>query len=177
MQINGRPQMKHSFVNWKQGYQEIHAPENQMLVLLLMSWFIADQFVFYRNDIVRSGKTKFSDLRFTVVSDKLSGDDGESRKKSETNLRNLIDPDAENVPLFLTRSPASDVFSGDLIADNLAGWLNTAMQGPTSKSAQIARSLISLGTWNGWHQLVTHTSKLELAPAAHRIALVPGSSP
>jgi hypothetical protein len=111
-----RRQMKHSFVNFY-GFHEIQGPENQMLVLLLMSWFVADQFVFFLNDIVRSGRYGFDGLGLTVVSDKLSGDD-DFRRKSEQNLRNLIDPDGEGVSLAVTRSPVSDTFSGDLLAPN-----------------------------------------------------------
>ncbi len=43
----GRRQMRHSFIN-SYGHHEIQAPENQMLVLLFMAWFVADQFIFYK---------------------------------------------------------------------------------------------------------------------------------
>ena len=167
----GRLQMKHSFVNGNPaspacGFHEIQAPANQMLVLLLMSWFVADQFVFYFNDIVRSGRYGFDGLRFTVVSDKLSGD---FRCKNEQNLRNLIDPEGESVPLVLTRSALSDTFSGDLLVDNLAGWLTSAMADPTGEDAKYARSLIQTGVWTGWHQLLPSGSKLESTPAVSRV--------
>jgi hypothetical protein len=164
----GRRQMKHSFLNFF-GYHEIQAPENQMLVLLLMSWFIADQFVFFFNDIVRSGRFGFDGLGLTVVSDKLSGGD-DFRRRSEQNLRNLIDPDGEGVPLVLTRSPVSDTFSGDLLVDNLAGWLTSAMSDPACKHAEYARNLIPTGVWTGWRQLLPSVSKLEAAPAVSRLA-------
>lgn len=42
----GRNQMTHSYMNVN-GLQKIHALENKMLVLLMMSWFVADQYVFF----------------------------------------------------------------------------------------------------------------------------------
>jgi hypothetical protein len=126
----GRLRMKHSFVTMT-GFHEIQGLESQILVLLFMSWFAADQYVFYRKDIVASGRYGFDRLAMTVVSDKLSGDD-DSRRISELNLRRLLDPEDEEAPIFLTRSRVSDSFSGDLIADNLAGWLNAAIAEPSS---------------------------------------------
>ena len=174
----GRHQMKHSFVNFH-GYHEIQAPVNQMLVLLLMSWFIADQYAFFSNDIVQSGRYGFDGLGVTVVSDKLSGDD-DFRRKSELNLRNLIDPEHESVPVVLTRSPKSDTFSGDLLVDNLAGWLTAAMTDPTGDYAAFARNLAGAGVWTGWHQLLTSTTELEATPAVARLtggaSTAPGTS-
>jgi hypothetical protein len=48
--------------------------------LLFMSWFVADQYTFYNNDIVSSGRYGFDHLSMTVVSDKLSGDDDARRR-------------------------------------------------------------------------------------------------
>ncbi len=132
----GRLQMKHSFVNFH-GFHEIKAPKNQMLVLLLMSWFIADQYVFYRRNIVTNMRLGFDSLGITIVSDKLSGDD-DFRRKSEMNLGNLIDPEGEGIPIILTRSPQSDTYPGDLLVDNLAGWLNAAITDPAGEFAQHA---------------------------------------
>jgi hypothetical protein len=164
----GRQQMKHSFVNFH-GYHEIQAPKNQMLVLLLMSWFVADQFVFFSKDIVRSGRYGFDGLGITVVSDKLSGDD-DFRRKSEVNLRNLIDPQREGVPVVLTRSPVSDTSSGDLLVDNLAGWLTSAITEPTGEHAYFARSLAPTGVWTGWDQLQPSSTELQGAPALTKLA-------
>ena len=163
----GRQQMKHSFLNFH-GYHEIQAPPNQMLVLLLMSWFVADQLAFFVNNIVRSGRYGFDGLGITVVSDKLSGDDDFGRK-SELNLRNLIDPEHEGVPVVLTRSSQSDTFSGDLLVDNLAGWLNSAMTDPTGNHAQFARHLTTTGVWTGWHQLLPSSTELQAATAVSRL--------
>lgn len=163
----GRLQLKHSFVNFY-GYHEIQCPENQMLVLLLMSWFVADQYIFYRKDIVDSGKFGFDSLALTIVSDKLSGDN-EFRSKSEQNLRNLIDPDGKGSPVILTRSPESDKYVGDLIVDNIAGWLNSAVSDPSGDFAHRICSLASSGIWAGWYILVPSSSKLESVYAVSRL--------
>ena len=164
----GRQQMKHAFVNFY-GYHEIQAPANQMLVLLLMSWFIADQYVFYSNEIIRSGRYGFDGLGITVVSDKLSGDD-QLRRKSELNLRNLIDPENKGIPVVLTRSPTSDTFSGDLLVDNLAGWLTSAMADPSGDHARFARNVTETGVWKGWHRLLPSDTELRASPAVLRLA-------
>ena len=158
----GRRQMKHSFVNFH-GHNEIKAPVNQMLVLLLMSWFVADQFVFFANDIVQKGRHGFDGLSVTIVSDKLSGDD-DFRAKSEANLRNLIDPENVAVPIVLTRSRLSDTFSGDLLVDNLAGWLTSVMNDGAGKFADYARSIAQSGLWDGWRRLVLSRTALEAVP-------------
>jgi hypothetical protein len=163
----GRLRMRHSFVTMT-GLHEIQGLENQILVLLFMSWFAADQYIFYRKDIVASGRYGFDRLAMTVVSDKLSGDDN-SRRISELNLRNLIDPEDEEAPIVLTRSPVSDSFSGDLIADNLAGWLNAAIADPVSGFGSSARELGNSGVWAGWHVLKESSARLESAPALDRL--------
>lgn len=167
----GRKAMRHEFLNF-QGYHEIKAPENEMLVLLLMSWFVADQYRFFSQDIVASGRYGFDTLAMTVVSDKLSGDN-DRRPKSEIRLRNLVDPDGAEAPIVLTRSRTrakkNDRFSGDFLVDNLAGWLNAAITKPVSAAAQAARSLIPTGCWMGWHQLIPSASKLQSIPAISRL--------
>jgi hypothetical protein len=159
--------VKHSFINTG-GLHEIQGLENQLLVVLFMSWFAADQYVFYRKDIVSSGRYGFDGLAMTVVSDKLSGDD-DSRRKNEQNLRNLIDPEAGRAPIVLTRSPDSDSFSGDLVADNLAGWLNIAVAEPRSSFGDAACNIARSGVWTGWHLLKPSSTKLESAPAISRL--------
>ncbi len=159
----GRPCLKHSFIN-QNGYFEIDGLENQMLVLLFMSWFVADQYVFFKKSMVGDGRHGFDRLGITVISDKLSGDN-DFHSKSEQNLRNLIDPDQEGIPIVLSRSPQSDTFSGDLLADNLAGWLNAAINDPTGKFARQAMDIGSFGVWRGWHILAESTSTLESVPA------------
>lgn len=158
----GRLQMKHSFVNFR-GYHEIQAPENQMLVLLFMAYFIADQYIFHRKELTRNEHYGFDHLEMTVVSDKLSGDNN-LYPKNEQNLQNLIDPEGESAPLTLTRSPQSNTYSGELLADNLAGWLNAAISERTGSFAQHIKNSPS-SIWNGWHMLCTSVDKLESTPA------------
>src|SRR6185503_8083207 len=93
----GRLRMRHSFVTMT-GCHEIQGLQSQILVLLLMSWFAADQYIFYRKEIVASGRCDFDRLAMTIVSDKLSGDD-DSRRTSELNLRRLIEPEGEVTPI------------------------------------------------------------------------------
>ena len=159
--------MKHSFVNMS-GYHQIDGLENQVLVLLFMSWFVADQYAFYLRDIVRGGQYGFDRLAVTVVSDKLSGDD-DSRPHNEQNLRRLVDPEDESVPIILTRSPRSDVFPGDLLVDNLAGWLNAAIAEPTGEFGLAARRIATSGVWGGWHVLKPSSERLESTTAMSRI--------
>jgi hypothetical protein len=159
-----RKRLKHSFVHWRTGYHEIEGLENQILVLLFMAWFIADQYRFHYRKLVSSGTCGFDELRLTVVSDKLSGDD-DLRRKSEENLRNLIDPENNAVHVAVIRSRVSDEFSGDLLADNLAGWLNNSMVDPNGTYAEQAKSLAPSGLWTGWHQLQPSNDLLTACPA------------
>jgi hypothetical protein len=163
----GRRRMKHSFVDMS-GYHEIKGLENQVLVLLFMSWFVADQYIFYFRDIVQSGRHGFDRLALTVVSDKLSGDD-DSRPHNEQNLRRLVDPQDESVPIVLTRSPKSDVFPGDLLVDNLAGWLNAAISAPSGEFSSAAASIATSGVWAGWHVLKPSSERLESTGALSRL--------
>jgi hypothetical protein len=155
--------LRHAFVNMA-GCHEFGGPENQVLVLLFMAWFVADQYAFYARDITAVGQHGFDRLALTVVSDKLSGDD-DSNSISEQRLRWLIDPEHDQVPIVLTRSPQSDVFPGDLIVDNLAGWLNAAITAPSSEFGVMARSSAASGTWAGWHVLVPSVERLESVSA------------
>ena len=163
----GRLQMRHSFVTMT-GHHKIQGLENQILVLLFMSWFAADQYIFYRKNIVTSGLYGFDWLAMTVVSDKLSGDD-DSRRTNELNLRKLIDPENGVAPIVLTRSPASDSFSGDLIADNLAGWLNAAIVDPASSFGDSIREMVDTGVWAGWHVLKGSSATLESTSALDKL--------
>ena len=165
----GRRNLRHSFLHWRTGCHEIKGLEDQLLVLLLMSWFIADQFKFNFCQIVKSDAFGFDQLRMSVVSDKLSGDD-DSRLNSEKNLRNLIDPENDAAPFLLTRSKVSDQFSGDLLADNLAGWLTKAMITPNGPFATQANDLVSTGIWAGWHHLQLSASELVCLPAINRLS-------
>lgn len=163
----GRLRMKHSFVNFN-GFREITGLEGQVLVLLFMSWFVADQYIFHRRRLMDQRSLGFHDLSMTVVSDRLSGDD-ESRATQELNLRRLIDPAEEKAPIALTRSPLSDSFSGDLIVDNLAGLLNAAVAEPSGVCGEAVRRSADTGIWCGWHLLAESDVRLESTPALERV--------
>ncbi len=167
MDDRNRLRMKHSFVNFN-GYHEIAGLESQVLVLLFMSWFVADQFIFHSNDLQARSPAGFDGLCMTVVSDRLSGDD-DARPTHEANLRRLIDPAEEGAPIVLTRSPVSDSFSGDLLVDNLAGWLTAAIEDPAGGFADTIRSSADTGVWRGWHILRDSLTTLESVPALNRL--------
>jgi hypothetical protein len=156
----GRKRLKHSFLNFH-GLHEIEGLQGQILILLFTAWFIADQYAFRNREIKNNPSLGYNSLEFTVVSDKLSGDGDEIfRAKNERNLRNLIDPEHESAPISLTRSRFSDTFSGDLLVDNLAGWLRTAMSEPRGSFAKYALELAPTGVWTGWHHLQPSDSVL-----------------
>lgn len=79
-----RTVMRHEYVD-QRGYHRIERLENQMLVLLFMAWAIADQYRFYRAQM----PSNVRHLSFTVVSDKLSGDD-DVKEFSAAQSRNAI---------------------------------------------------------------------------------------
>jgi len=164
----GRLCMTHSFVNLD-GPQEITGREGQLLVLLLMSWFVADQFIFRSKSLEAQPSLGFNGLSMTVVSDRLS-EDNDTRAPMEANLRQLIDPAEQGAPIVLTRSPKSDSFSGDLIADNLAGWLTKAVDDPGGSFGDAIRRSAHTGVWDGWHVLDQSDSKLEGVPALSRFS-------
>jgi hypothetical protein len=163
----GRLWVKHSFVNFN-GYHEIKGLEGQVLVLLFMSWFAADQFMFHSNRLKAQRSPAFDGLTMTVVSDRLSGDD-DTRATMELNLRRLIDPAGEEAPIVLTRSAQSDSFSGDLIVDNLAGLLNAAIADPAGVFGDAVRRSADTGIWRGWHALQESVVKLESTPALEQV--------
>jgi hypothetical protein len=47
----GRRVLRHEFVN-AQGYYKVEAPENKLLILLLMAWTMARQHWFYRQKAI-----------------------------------------------------------------------------------------------------------------------------
>jgi len=100
----------------------------------------------------------------TVVSDRLSGDDA-TRATRELNLRRLIDPAGEGAPIVLTRTPERTRFSGDLIVDNLAGWLTSAVGDPSGFFGDFVRKSADSGVWRAWHVLGESTTRLESVPA------------
>ena len=160
----GRRCLRHSFVSCFSGHHVISGPDSKLLVLLLTAWRIADQYAYYHREIVQNGRFGFDDLLCTVVSDKLSGDDN-TRATAETALRNLIDPDRERSPIRISCSTKSDVFSGDLIVDNIAGWFNAAIRQPESALATAVKGLGNTKLLTGWHYLLPSETELRLEGA------------
>jgi len=157
------PPIKHSYVN-HHGFHEIESTEDELLPLLLMTWFIADQYIFHYKNIVLSGKSDFKDLAITVVSDNLSSDGS-----SEQRLRDLIDPEGNGIPIVIKKSTNSDTFSGDLLVDNVAGWLNHSLIYPDKEYAKVAKDLAPTGILDGWHELLSNDSQISSQPAVRRL--------
>lgn len=145
-------------------YQELQSSQNQMLVLLFMSWFIGSQYRSYRDKILKGGRHDVDLTGLTIVSDKLSADD-DSLLRHQQNLRKLIDPEDKAVKIALTRSNLGVPHSGDLLADNLTGWLNAAISDPNGEFAQKAKGIDYTGVWGEWKVLLGPVDKPEFVPA------------
>lgn len=170
----GRRVMKHEFVNFG-GYHVLERLENQLLVLLLMAWAIADQYRFHRRAILDQPHLGFGHVALTVVSDTLSGDSDLTRD-SEQVLKWLLDTDADTpatqTPITVTHSPRSDTHPGDLLADNLAGWLNAALQDPNGEYGRLFLESSALDHFVSWHEVLASTEKFVGRPlVAHLRAL------
>ncbi|MGO8820684.1 MAG: hypothetical protein ACLQO6_05585 [Desulfomonilaceae bacterium] len=159
----GRLQKRRSSTSFH-SYQEVQSSENQMLGLLFMSWFIGRQYRSCREKILKGGHNDVDILGLTIVSDKLSGDD-DSRLRHEQNLRKLIDPEGKAVKIALTRSTLGIPHSGDLLADNLTGWLNAAISDPKGEFAQKAKGIDYTGIWDEWSLFLGSVDKPEFVPA------------
>ncbi|MGC8604632.1 MAG: hypothetical protein ACP5VS_13240, partial [Desulfomonilaceae bacterium] len=152
------------------GYQEAQSSEHQMLVLLFMSWFIARQRLYYLKNAIEGGVNDSDLPLLTIVSDKLIGDD-DSRVRHEQNLRKLIDPEGKGFKIELTRSTLGLPHSGDLLANNLTGWLNAAISDPKGEFAQKAKGIDYTGVWNEWTLLLDSVDKPEFVPALSRLTI------
>jgi hypothetical protein len=100
----------------------------------------------------------------TIVSDKLSGYE-DARLRHEQNLRKLINPEGKAAKIALTRSTLAVPHSGDLLVDNLTGWLNSAITDPKGEFAQKAKGIDYTGIWSEWSLLLDSVDKPELVPA------------
>jgi hypothetical protein len=146
------------------GYREVQSSENQMLVLLFMSWFIGRQYRAYHDKIVKGGHHDVGPMGLTIVSDKLSGDD-DTRLMHEQNLRKLINSEGKAGKISLTRSTLGVPHSGDLLADNLTGWLNAAISDPKGEFSQKAKAIDYTGVWAGWTVLLNSVDEPKFVPA------------
>ncbi|MFA6223828.1 MAG: hypothetical protein WC647_16100 [Desulfomonilaceae bacterium] len=155
-------------------HQEAQSSENQFLVLLFMAWFIAGQYTFYRKNMVTRGPQGFDPLDLTIISDKLSGDD-DSRRNHEQNLRKLIDPESGTARVTLTRSTLDVPYSGDILANNITGWLNAAISDPGGEFAQKAKAIDYKNVWAGWKILLGSVDKPQFIPALSRLTAIDNS--
>ncbi len=146
------------------GYREVQSSENQMLVLLFMSWFIGRQYMAYDEKIVKGAHHDVGPMGLTIVSDKLSGDD-DTCLIHEQNLRKLINSESKAGKISLTRSTLGVPHSGDLLVDNLTGWLNAAISDPKGEFSQKAKAIDYTGVWAGWTVLLNSVDKPEFVPA------------
>lgn len=162
----GRRQFTHEYVDFD-GFHRLQAPDNQMLVLLLLTWWIAGQLAFYESREIGH------ELIMIVISDVLSGDhrDIEDSRGHKILHKLLTVPYDDPPPFVVTRSKAKDRCAGDLLVDNLAGWLNEAIVDPQNEFGQLARQLISLGGIDGWNVLVPSEERLRAEKAAVRLGL------
>lgn len=133
----GRVFWEHKYVNFS-GAHSIQGLENQMLVLVFLASCILNQYHSYRNIVLQRDDLGFTEYHLTVVSDRLAGD-GE-KETARKNLSFLLNPGGEFqdhgwLNATLTRSPFSDEYFLDLVADNMAGLFNEIIQKPTGTRA------------------------------------------
>jgi hypothetical protein len=160
--------MSHSFLNFG-GFHQIERPENQLLPLLFMGWSIAGQ---YRAHASAMGQhAPDANVVLTVISDTLSGDDS-NRRDSEQLLKWLLDADADTAVadprIVVTHSFESDKHPGDLLADNLAGWLNAAISDPSSKVGRLLFDATLLDRHLSWNELLPSTDTLHARQVVSR---------
>lgn len=164
----GRRMMRHEFVNFS-GYHVLERLESQMLVLLVMAWTIADQYRSFERTVPQHG---FDRASLTVVSDTLSGDSSLLRD-SELVLRRLLDTNAAtelaHPSIRVTHSAESDSHPGDLLADNLAGWMAATLQAPRSTLGTRLLESESIAQILSWNELVQTHAQLSLKPVLPRL--------
>lgn len=145
----GRLIMEHQYVSMH-GHRQLSRRVEQMLVILLMTCCLADQHLFYFQNIVIKDRHN-ADILLTLVSDTLSGDD-DLRRDSEYILHHLIDPHY-NSPFAFGRSPGKREELGDLLADNIAGWLTNALNNPTDELSDLLFEGDTKQRLDGWRIL------------------------
>lgn len=146
----GREIMKFVYVDIL-GRKSLCRPLRQLLVLLLTSSVISDQYLWYFKNIVVADRLN-ADLNLTLVSDTLSGDT-QSKSDAEFVLRHLIDPHYDS-PFSFGRSPGKRESLGDIFADNLAGWLDNSLNNPLDDLSALlntAKVKDRIAGWRIWN--------------------------
>jgi hypothetical protein len=154
---NGRSVLRHEFVN-AGGYFKVEAPENKVLVLLLIAWNLASQYWYYRRKAIADGG--YDDMELTIVADLLSGD-REARQVGLAALHHLIDHDS-SFPVTIKFSRKSFPHVADLLVDNLAGWLNECVQ--DSRALEALRGTVEANEITGWKRLILGPVGLKMLP-------------
>jgi hypothetical protein len=161
----GRRLLTHEYVDFD-GFHRLQAPDNQMLVLLLLAWWVMDQYHFYR----RREWAAVPQLELIVVSDILSGDhQAVENSRAHQIIRRLLTAPFDGPARVVTRSKAKDQCAGDLIVDNLAGWLNEAITDSQNEFGQLARDAMSVGIFDGWNVLLPSDAELLAEKAEVRL--------
>ena len=160
----GRLVWEHKYVNFS-GAHSIRGLKNQMLVLVFLASCILNQYHFYRKTVLTRDDLGFEDYHLTIVSDRLSGDG--HVETARLNLGFLINPGAEfhehgALNTTLTRSPFSDEYFLDLLADNIAGLFNEIIEKPTGTRAQDFLTGKHRVPITGWHFLEKNVQKQTL---------------
>lgn len=145
---NGRTIFKHEFVNFY-GYHTIDRLETQTLPLLVWSWLICKQYMFYKDKTITDGK--FDGLNMDVFPDKLSGDT-RMLKFNETALQDLVNYDCDfNIKIS---SSVKDKTSNEmLLVDNISGLLNEILSNPNGYLTNTIENINTLIEITGWKEL------------------------
>jgi hypothetical protein len=70
----------------------------------------------------------------------------------------------------LTRSPEKDQSPGDFLVDNMAGWLNAAIEDPLGNDAQQLLTIPKLNYLSGWLEIMpSDDGKFHLTPVLPRL--------
>jgi hypothetical protein len=122
-------------------------PEAQSCYILMLAEIIGT----YRYDAVRyfadKGDTKPVYLDLCI--DKLSGDTADVHWNAHA-LQEIITAISDGW-IGLSMNRESDVSPGDLLVDNMCGWLNSALEKPRSFATGTSKVLSSFGDVFTWH--------------------------
>lgn len=152
----GRVRLQQKFVSFD-GTHDLDLPKSKVLVIYLMAFFFLSQHDFYQRSLTTATPES---LKFTVVTDYLSGDD-DNRKHAEMFLRTLLNPDGDSDVIEIAQSKRNAESTGDFLADNIAGMLNGALADPKGEMSKSVLELEQSQIFAGWHILLPSTEKLE----------------
>lgn len=149
-----RRRMRHEYLSWKngpvaEGYHCLDRPENQMLPLLAMTWWLQE----FAKSLIAHFRVNAEWMAINIISDNLSGDIPGKQLAQEV-LQKLAR--YRELQIMITNSPALPAI-GDYLADNIAGALDACISGGRAEWA----SRIDATTSNvGWSELVCDQGRL-----------------